>query len=323
MAVVTAVYAYTISRSPSSRRSIVLALGAAAVEFIAGHRETILFALVVAGAVLAAVACLWLLVMGYRATRARGPMALAVLGTLLAATPYAAHALNGKVADLSKPVRWLESAVHVHVAEPGDSIRPLGQVTVEMLVLAAGVLLVAGAVCWLFVRGLRQWPRSKRPVFLLTFAVVLLALPFAVNRLATRFIDLGEYERVVDGEIHLTLTQWNKSDYSVLRAKPDTAVLQMANPDVTDETLTYLKGMSRLHNLDLSNTQISDDGLAALRGLPLKELRLAHTKLTDAGFQEHIVPIASLQMLDVRDTSVSKDAVDAWKKAVAGRKAVR
>ena len=49
-------------------------------------------------------------------------------------------------------------------------------------------------------------------------------------------IDLGPREKIVDRELHVTLTGWNRNtaDYVVLRSKPDIVVLQMANPDVTD-----------------------------------------------------------------------------------------
>jgi len=47
-------------------------------------------------------------------------------------------------------------------------------------------------------------------------------------------------ERLVDGQAHLTLTGWDRDDYSVLQARPQTVVLQMANADVTDEKAPQL-----------------------------------------------------------------------------------
>ncbi len=80
-------------------------------------------------------------------------------------------------------------------------------------------------------------------------------------------IDLGPYEKVVGDEVHLTLTGWDRKDYSILTAKPEVVVLQMANPDVTDTTLINLKGMSKLRELDISGSQVDDDGLKELEAL--------------------------------------------------------
>ena len=46
---------------------------------------------------------------------------------------------------------------------------------------------------------------------------------------------------MVDGQQHLTLTGSDRKDYSVLKLKQDVAVLQMANPDVTDQSLESLR----------------------------------------------------------------------------------
>jgi hypothetical protein len=75
------------------------------------------------------------------------------------------------------------------------------------------------------------------------------------------------------------LTGLKDFDYAALTSRRDTAVLQMANEDLTDHTLQYLKGMTHLHSLDVSGTQITDEGLRVLAELPrLRELRLARTK---------------------------------------------
>ena len=102
-------------------------------------------------------------------------------------------------------------------------------------------------------------------------------------------IDLGPRETIVDGQRHITLTGWDRKDYALLGSKHDVAVLQMANPDVTDQTLEHLKGMNRLKELDLNDTQVTDSGLKILRDLPaLASLRLKNTKVTDQGFQESL-----------------------------------
>ena len=76
-------------------------------------------------------------------------------------------------------------------------------------------------------------------------------------------VDLGPRDKNVDGERHVTLTGWDRGDYSVLRLMPDVSVLQMANADVTDDVLEGLRGMKNLHELDLNGTQVTDAGLGS------------------------------------------------------------
>ena len=138
------------------------------------------------------------------------------------------------------------------------------------------------------------------------------------------FVDLGPREEMVDGEQHITLTGWDRSSYKFLLFKRDVVVLQMANEDVTDETLGYLRGLSKLRELDLRHTQITDASLSILKELPaLQDLRLEGTKITDTGFREHLADKESLERIDLRDTSVNRETVKAWRDAKPGRKALR
>jgi hypothetical protein len=164
--------------------------------------------------------------------------------------------------------------------------------------------------------------KSAVPLLLLALGVLLAAGPTLYVRL--RPIDLGPRERVVGGETHLTLTGWDQKDYAVLGRKPEVVVLQMANPDVTDATLWYLKGMTRLRELDLNGTRVTDAGLEALRGLPaLETLRLRDTGVTDTGFRDSLATMAALRQLDLRGTKVTAAAVQAWRDAVPGRKVMK
>jgi hypothetical protein len=149
---------------------------------------------------------------------------------------------------------------------------------------------------------------------------IVILSPYAINFVHQRFLDLGERDKIVDGERHLTLTGWNKSDYSVLSLRPDTVVLQMANPDVTDATLDYLQSMTRLRELDLNDTKITDAGLAKLADKPLVVLRLRGTGVTDAGFREHLLNREPLNELDVRDTAVEPGTFREWRSAKPGRR---
>jgi Leucine rich repeat len=164
--------------------------------------------------------------------------------------------------------------------------------------------------------------KSAIPLGLLALGAVLAAGPTLYVRLLP--IDLGPRERVVGGETHLTLTGWDRKDYSMLSRKPEVVVLQMANPDVTDATLSHLTRMTRLRELDLNGTQITDLGLEALRGLPaLQTLRLRDTGVTDAGFRDSLAGMGALRQLDLRGTKVTREAVQAWRDAAPGRKVMQ
>lgn len=168
----------------------------------------------------------------------------------------------------------------------------------------------------------KHFRKAATPLGVVLAGVLITATPPVINRLLP--IDLGPRERVVDGELHLTLTGWDRKDYSVLRQKPQTVVLQMANPDVDDRTLRYLTGMDRLRELDLNGSRVTDAGLTVLRSIPsLATVRLRDTLVTDAGFQESLSRMEALKRLDLRGTKVSREAVKAWKDGGSGRTALQ
>ena len=146
------------------------------------------------------------------------------------------------------------------------------------------------------------------------------ASPHAIKYYQREFVDLGPRLKIVEGEQHVTLTGWDKKDYALLERLPDTVVLQMANPDVTDETLKYLRGMNRLQELDRNDTQVTDAGLKEIAQLPkLQRLRLRKTRITDAGFRESLMPMELLRNVDVTGTAVKGKTLREWKAAQQGR----
>jgi hypothetical protein len=169
----------------------------------------------------------------------------------------------------------------------------------------------------------RHFRRALPALLVLLLGVGVGLTPLVVNHFYGFEADLGPLERQVDGELHITLTGWQPKDmdYSVLAKRPNVVVLQMANADVTDQTLDHLKGCTKLRELDLSNTQVSDAGLQKLKALPhLEILHLNRTKISDAGVRETLLPMESLEKLNVRNTDVTKKARDEWKAARPNRK---
>jgi hypothetical protein len=235
----------------------------------------------------------------------------------------------------------------------------------EIYVLFAGLLLVLFGHLWLMWRGFREgfffgilailpllnfllllfmYRRAVRPALTILLGVGIAAAPMIANRLIP--IDLGPRERIVDGELHITLSGWDRSeegtwdlgrkiarklnrtingwdrrDYSVLSQLKDVVVLQMnKNLDVTDETLIVLLGQDKLKELDLSETSITDDGLKWVARLPsLKWLRVSRTGITDKGIREHLMDKRSLERLEVFETSVTSETRREWRQAQPGR----
>jgi hypothetical protein len=203
--------------------------------------------------------------------------------------------------------------------------------------LIAGFFLCALGYVWLLVRAFkdrilwgiallvpplaliyvaRHFRRARKPLFVILCGIVLFATPYGLSYYAQHFVKLGPHERRVDGELRVTLTGLQDFDYATLRDRHDTAVLQMANEDVDDRTLEYLKGMDQLHKLDLGGSQITDEGLRILADLPrLRELYLPRTKITDEGFNRYLAPKDSLLKLDLTGTAVKSKTKRDWKKA--------
>jgi hypothetical protein len=276
--------------------------------------------------------------------KAIGPLILFILGGLAVAGPLSYSVvspvdlgLRAKVRD--GPKLWslagkaLQSdAAHEWMASRAFYMQ-LGGLAVALL-----------AWFWLLVRAFRQnrrwglgslvlppvglffvgrYPRKGiAPLLLCMSSLVITAAP-AVYTLCVR-LDLGPRDKLVDGQRHLTLTGWDRKDYSVLRLAPNVALLQMANPDVTDETLESLKDMKALQELDLNGTQVTDAGLKILKDLPsLTRLRLAHTKISDQGFHDVLSAKESLMQVDLSGTLVSRETAKAWRDAKSGRRVLQ
>ena len=204
------------------------------------------------------------------------------------------------------------------------------------LVLIAWVALVRRGfqVHWLWGMGnlflvgipfflLVHFSRARGPLMLLLLAGLIIGGTYGVNYYVANFMRFGPREKIVDGERHITLTGWHKTDYSLLQDKPDTMVLQMANGDVTDQTLELIKGMTQLYELDLNDSRITDAGLKTLAELPqLRILRLRKTPITDEGFRAHLFDKESLLEVDVRETEIKSKTMREWKAQKPDRKSL-
>lgn len=172
--------------------------------------------------------------------------------------------------------------------------------------------------------SLVRWRRSRRPLSLFLAGSLLCAAPFTYTHLIEPVVFhyfRPPYVADVNGELHVTLTGIANYDYAKLARFQQAAVLQMANPDVTDDTLKRLSTFARLKELDLNDSPITDAGLAELRQCPrLETLRLKNTKISDAGFRTHLLDRESLMEIDVRETQVKSKTLRDWRALKAGRK---
>ncbi len=81
--------------------------------------------------------------------------------------------------------------------------------------------------------------------------------------------------------------------------------VDLSGTDVTDEGLAHLKPLIRLSELNLGDTQITDSGLAHLGGLTnLSILDASNTKITDAGLV-HLRGLRRLSELNLARTQIT------------------
>jgi hypothetical protein len=194
-----------------------------------------------------------------------------------------------------------------------------------VVLILAGLGMATVGLAWILVRGLavafgrRQARRLLVPLALLGGGLVVGAVPFAAQTVYLRLVGLGERERVIDGARAITLTGWDRDDYSILATKPDVAILEMGNPDVTDQTLELLADHAALRELTLNDSDVSDAGLATLARLPaLETLRIARTRVTPEGLRRFLdAPPPNLRQIDVSGNGIPTAILRQWKNAAS------
>ncbi|MCC7425154.1 MAG: hypothetical protein IT428_33205 [Planctomycetaceae bacterium] len=90
-------------------------------------------------------------------------------------------------------------------------------------------------------------------------------------------------------------------------------MLDLSGCSIGDGAAESLSKM-KLEYLWLERTQIGDETCRAISRLPLRQLLISNTKVTDAGMT-HLKEIKTLETVDVRQTEVTQQAVDALKAA--------
>ena len=89
----------------------------------------------------------------------------------------------------------------------------------------------------------------------------------------------------------------------------DARIIHGKSPSFNDQSLRSFASSSMLQHLDLEGTQVTDDGLPVLRGMPmLSVLRLNGTQIRGTGL-EHINRGAKLALVDLSNTRVDDQAL--------------
>lgn len=189
----------------------------------------------------------------------------------------------------------------------------------------AGLAAFAVGLAWATIRGLGVLVRRRSvrqlvmPLALVGVGLTMGLTPFAAQRAYLAVVGLGERERVIAGERALNLTGWDRPGYDILTQKPDVAILEMGNPNVTDETLQLLTALPALRELTLNDTAVTDAGLATLASLPkLESLRIARTQVTPEGVRRFLdAPPPRLERIDVSGNGIPTAILRRWKNAAA------
>jgi len=196
---------------------------------------------------------------------------------------------------------------------------------IGVVLVFLGLFMACGGIGWLGLRsvavllGRRRLRQLLVPLALLAGGLVVGAAPLVWQRVYLAVVGLGERERIIAGERALTLTGWDRSGYDILRTKRDVAILEMGNPDVTDDTLGLLADLPRLRELTLNDAAVGDAGLATLARLPaLESLRIARTRVTPEGVGRFLeAPPPRLRQLDVSGNGIPTAILRRWKNAAS------
>jgi Leucine-rich repeat (LRR) protein len=133
------------------------------------------------------------------------------------------------------------------------------------------------------------------------------------------YLSVGIHEGVIEGvswdqqkvsrATTLDLSDGKVDDTKLkdqLRKVRDIQFLDLSDTDVTDAGLAHLAGVTTLLRLELNGTKVSDAGLKNLATLPnLQVLGLYKTKITDEGLKKHLSKLTMLQSLNLRGTKIT------------------
>ena len=149
----------------------------------------------------------------------------------------------------------------------------------------------------------------------LTPAGVALAMFVSVSGCGSNQQDpVSDYDRMKQAEENAAATVTNQGVKAKLlhHALGDAWSVDMSKMTITDDLLRQVQKMGRVRELDLSNSNVTDEQLGLISQLGLSTLLtkfdLSNTNVTDAGFQK-LQNLALLMELNLTGTKVTPAAV--------------
>ena len=119
--------------------------------------------------------------------------------------------------------------------------------------------------------------------------------------------------------VEVQLDDFSNCDYSLVYTKNLSKIKQLSikNSHLTDEGLEEIKDLKNLEVLSLDYAQITDAGLEHIKGLSnLEELSLVHTPITDEGL-EKIACLKKLHLIYLNGTLVTEEGMEKFQKCFA------
>jgi hypothetical protein len=115
-------------------------------------------------------------------------------------------------------------------------------------------------------------------------------------------------------ELDLNASSVTDKGLGLLSKAPNLTKLMLNDCNVDDESMKVLgkQGLRNMQELNLHSTRVGDDGVAQLKGMPLKVLNIADTATSD-DCMKHIKTMKNLQVLSADYSGVGNEGVKAIK----------
>jgi Leucine-rich repeat (LRR) protein len=118
-------------------------------------------------------------------------------------------------------------------------------------------------------------------------------------------------------DLDLSFCRFTENGLKALAGLVNLKRLGLNQTATNDDALEPVSKFTRLEALSLEYTSVGDAGFAKLTGLPLVELHLDHTNLTDASVKA-LGALSKLRYMDLYHTEFTQQGYDSLKKALPG-----
>ena len=201
------------------------------------------------------------------------------------------HFRSGCVGCTITTLETIDTEVNVAMNEPESKKNSLSRIVVVL------ILLLAVGAGWL---GLQQVQHRRNTEVDLAAASALRELGAVVVRNATTDRTESVNLRLLESPDDL------QQAWSHVLTLPGVKSVDVSTTSITPDQIMQLAGNRTIDTFQASYTELDDQGLAALVGMPLEALHVGATKVTTAGLAT-IAKITSLRVLTLSETSIGDD----------------